>query len=310
MGYCREIIVYQHPRINESQLVSLIKDLNSNGWLLQGRSDNDNITYTLNAGDWIQIDSTETVKLFDDLGKLPFKNSFGGIQLRHPELERIVWVYQYDGKYRFELQISSDDDEIQLFNLYYDKLKSIIENLKHILHIEWRTHHSNDVVRRISNVSHEGVLIVASSNRLKRHFATNDFDYDFPGGLNELLESNIIIAINCLDYSFTTILEAEKLSSISVNLLNNIKFEQDDELLILNHSQFTMICHYNKGDYTKHGDIITSVPIDSSHQQCMAISKSGDGYEGELIIQFVNHNTSMESNYLIQIDEVPTHNNR
>ena len=171
MGYFREIIAYQHPKIKETQLVSLVKDLNSSGWLLQGRTDNDNLIYTLNAGDWFEIDGADTAKLFSDLEKLAYENSYGGIQLRHPELDRVMWVYQYDGKYRFELRISRDEDEIHLFKQYYRKIKSSIENLNYILHIEWKTHYSNDIVRKISNVSHEGVLIIASSKRLKEYLS-------------------------------------------------------------------------------------------------------------------------------------------
>ena len=229
--------------------------------------------------------------------------------MRHPELDRVMWVYQYDGKYRFELRISRDEDEIHLFKQYYRKIKSSIENLNYILHIEWKTHYSNDIVRRISNVSHEGVLIIASSKRLKEYYTNNKFDYDFPKGINELIDKRIIIAINCWDYDFETIIEIEKFTNINSDLINSIEFEKDDELLILNHSQFTMMCHFNGGDYKQHGDIITPTPIESPGLQRMAFSRSGGDYDGELIIQFENKNKTNDSNRLIVIDEIPTHNN-
>ena len=310
MGYFREIIAYQHPRIKETQLVNLVKDLKANGWLFQGRTDNDNLTYTINSGDWIQLEGNETDKLFSDLSSLTYENSFGGMQLKHPEFERILWVYQYEGKYRFELQISRDENEIHLFNQYFKKLQPAIENLKHILHIEWRTHYSNDVVRRMSNVSHAGVLIIASSKRLKEYYSNNKFNYDFPVGIKDLIDKKIIIAINCLDYDFETILETEKFTRINDTLVSSIEFKEEDELLILNHSQFTMICHYNEGDYSKHGDLITPIQIESPGIQKMSFARSKENYDGEMIIQFNNNEKRNTVNRLIEIDEIPTHNSR
>ena len=304
------IIAYQHPRIKETQLVNLVKDLKANGWLFQGRTDNDNLTYTINSGDWIQLEGNETDKLFSDLSSLTYENSFGGMQLKHPEFERILWVYQYEGKYRFELQISRDENEIHLFNQYFKKLQPAIENLKHILHIEWRTHYSNDVVRRMSNVSHAGVLIIASSKRLKEYYSNNKFNYDFPVGIKDLIDKKIIIAINCLDYDFETILETEKFTRINDTLVSSIEFKEEDELLILNHSQFTMICHYNEGDYSKHGDLITPIQIESPGIQKMSFARSKENYDGEMIIQFNNNEKRNTVNRLIEIDEIPTHNSR
>ena len=127
--------------------------------------------------------------------------------MRSEKLNRIVWIYQYEHKYRFELQIGRDENEIQLFKDLYEELKGSIQKLEHIIHIEWKTHYSNDVVRSITDQYHEGVLILASSNRLKKYFSLNKFDGNFPDGILELLDRRIIIAVNCWDYSFQTIVE-------------------------------------------------------------------------------------------------------
>ena len=249
-------------------------------------------------------------KLISELSSLDIEKSWGGIQLRNKKLNRIVWLYQYEYKYRFELQIGSHENEIQIFKELYEELKLSIQKLTAIIHLEWKTHYSNDIIRSMTNQYHEGVLILASSNRLKQYYSANEFNYEFPNGIQELLEKKIIIAINCYDYSFQTIVETERITEISRIFNSFIDFEEDDKLLILHHGQFTMICDNNKGDYTQYGfkDIIINIPIESQRKQGMAFSRSGDDYEGELIIQFDNHSELNDSNSLIEIDDVPTHN--
>ena len=41
----------------------------------------------------------------------------------------------------------------------------------------------------------EGVLIIASSNSLKEKYKKEEFNYDFPDGLSQLILNNSIIAI-------------------------------------------------------------------------------------------------------------------
>ena len=118
--------------------------------------------------------------------------------------------------------------------------------------------------------------------------------------------------MNCWDYSFQTIVETERITEIDSKLVNFIDFDKDDKLLILHHGQFTMICDDKKGDYTQYGfkDIIINIPIEFSGLQGMTLSRSGDEYEGELIIQFNNNSSTSKANSLLQINEVPTHNSR
>ena len=310
MGYFREIIAYQNLKYNKAQIVELVKYLLNDGWSLKCREDNDEIRYTLNPGDWIVANLNEEDKLITELNSLDIEKSWGGTQIRNERLNRIVWIYQYEHKYRFELQIGSDENEIQIFKELYEELKPSIQKLKAIIHLEWKTHYSNDIIRSITDQYHEGVLILASSNRLKQYYSENEFNYEFPIGIQELLNKRVIIGINCLDYSFQTIVETDKITEINSQLVNYIEFEKDDKLLILHHGQFTMICDSNYGDYTQYGfkDIIINIPIEAPGEQGIAFSRSGDDYGGELIIQFDNHTKTKQANYLIQINEVPTHN--
>lgn len=45
----------------------------------------------------------------------------------------------------------------------------------------------------------EGVLVLASSEGLKEEYKNKEFDYNFPNGIQNLLNSNQVIAINTLD---------------------------------------------------------------------------------------------------------------
>lgn len=312
MGYFREIIAFQNLKCNKAQIVELIKNLLTDGWSLKCREDNDEIQYTLNAGDWIISSLDKQEELLKELNSLDIEKSWGGTQLLNKRLNRIVWIYQYEHKYRFELQIGRDENELQLFEELYEELKPSIQKLTAIIHVEWKTHYSNDIIRSITDQYHEGVLILASSNKIKQHYSQNKFNYDFPIGIKELLDSRIIIAVNCWDYSFQTIVETERITEIDSKLVNFIDFDKDDKLLILHHGQFTMICDDKKGDYTQYGfkDIIINIPIEFSGLQGMTLSRSGDEYEGELIIQFNNNSSTSKANSLLQINEVPTHNSR
>jgi len=289
-------------KYDKAQIVDLITNLVNEGWTFKYREDNDDVQYTTNAGDWIITNLGEKDKLLSELESLDIEKSWGGTQLRNERLNRIVWIYQYEHKYRFELQISRDENEIELFQEFYKELKPSIQKLNAIIHLEWKTHYSNDVVRIITDQYHEGVLILASSNRLKQYFSQNKFNVEFPDGILELLNRRIIIAVNCWDYSFQTIVETEKFTNLESQLVNFIEFEKDDKLLVLHHGQFTMICDRKNGDHTQYGfkDIIINIPIESPGIQGMALSRSGNDHEGELIIQFDNHSEIKSSNSLIQ----------
>lgn len=112
--------------------------------------------------------------------------------------------------------------------------------------------------------STEGVLIIASSNALKRKYSNEEFDYNFPEGINELISQNSIIAItnsggdNIIGkYSSNQAINYFKFDKV---IKQSIELTDDDELLILSHSDFTMICDKD-GDYTNY-----SFPIAFSKQ--------------------------------------------
>lgn len=306
MGYSREIIVYQNPRFQKGQIVELIKNLLSNGWSFKCRSDIDEIIYTLNAGDWLKINLNEEQKLFEGLNSLDINKSFGGVQLRNEKLDRVGWVYQFESRYRFELQISSGEDEKLLFPKFYSAFKSSIEELEHLFHIEWRTDYSNKIVKCTTNLYHEGVLILASSKKLRNYFKERKFSYEFPSGIEELIETNSVIVINCWDNEISTHIEIEEFSEVNKKLKNSIEFEEGDELLIMHHGDFTMICDNHNGNYKNYDyKSVISIPIETARKQVIVISKNMA--ENEIIFQFEYDKRENGQNELIDFKEIPTH---
>ena len=98
----------------------------------------------------------------------------------------------------------------------------------------------------------EGVLIIASSNSLKEKYKTDEFNYDFPDGLSQLILNNSIIAITnsggdnlLVEFSLEKELDIIEFDKI---IEQSIELSENDELLILSHTEFTMICD-NDGDY-------------------------------------------------------------
>lgn len=103
----------------------------------------------------------------------------------------------------------------------------------------------------------EGVLVLASSQSLKNKYSRVEFDYSFPSGLAELLNNNSIIALTTSDGDDLNIKvrEGENLNRIKYDkfIEQTLHFTDFDELLILSHAEFTMICSNNKGDYKNYG---------------------------------------------------------
>ena len=67
----------------------------------------------------------------------------------------------------------------------------------------------------------EGVLIITSSNSLKRKYKNEEFNYDFPEGINQLILDNSIIAIT---------------NSGGDNLL--VEFSLEKELKVIEYDKF------------------------------------------------------------------------
>ncbi|MCL5246595.1 hypothetical protein M4I21_12290 [Cellulophaga sp. 20_2_10] len=98
----------------------------------------------------------------------------------------------------------------------------------------------------------EGVLIIASSNSLKRKYKNEEFNYDFPDGISQLIFDNSIIAItNSGGDSLLVEFSMEKevdIAEFDKVIEQSIELSENDELLILSHAEFTMICRKD-GDF-------------------------------------------------------------
>ena len=112
------------------------------------------------------------------------------------------------------------------------------------------------------NLSTEGVLIIASSNALKKKYNTQEFDYNFPEGLDELIKQNLLVAITHSggDYLIAECIYSKDLDYLEFDKVieQSIKLSEDDELLVLSHAEFTMICDKD-GDYKNFGSPVTYV---------------------------------------------------
>jgi len=102
----------------------------------------------------------------------------------------------------------------------------------------------------------EGVLIIASSNSLKEKYKNEEFNYDFPNGISQLISDNSIIAITnsggdnlLVEFSLEKEIDITEFDKV---IEQSIELSENDELLILSHAEFTMICTKD-GDY-KNGE--------------------------------------------------------
>ena len=98
----------------------------------------------------------------------------------------------------------------------------------------------------------EGVLIIASSNSLKRKYKNEEFNYDFPDGISQLIFDNSIITITnsggdslLVEFSMEKELDITEYDKV---IEQSIELSENDELLILSHAEFTMICRKD-GDF-------------------------------------------------------------
>ena len=309
MGYSQEIIAYQNPNFRKSQLFELYQYMVENGWSLLSRKDNSNIHYSIKAGDWLKLPIEELSK-FEALLKQQANNRlWTSIEFKNEKLDRLVWFVQYDNVYYFELQIESNNkEEVQWFEKFHNELITAVNSLNHILYTEWRTGYDNRIFRMQTNIRHEGVLLLCSANQLKEHYQNVEFDYAYPHGLYDLFRKKIAIAIDCKDYEFTTILEKEKLSDWDFGYYNSIDFTEYDELLVLNHADFTMICDGHGGDFIAYGwKHIIHVPILQKGEQSMLIAKPKDASDNRLVIQFTSIERKLKKNFWIEYDAIPTH---
>jgi hypothetical protein len=99
----------------------------------------------------------------------------------------------------------------------------------------------------------DGVLLLCSKRGLKKYFSDKEFNYDFPEGILPLLNSGIALAVITESGEDVTgelrIMEGMN-DKIGYEIACENKFyvEDDDEIFILSHSEFTQVCSNNKGD--------------------------------------------------------------
>jgi len=130
----------------------------------------------------------------------------------------------------------------------------------------------------------EGLLVIVSSNALKEKYANEAFDYNFPDGIEDLIKKNTIIAITNSNGD-NLVVEFTKGNNIDIASFDrvieqNLILTDNDELLILSHAEFTMICT-KKGDYKLYGFPITFVKSISKgrHLIQIAINDVSDEFE-------------------------------
>ncbi len=97
-----------------------------------------------------------------------------------------------------------------------------------------------------------GVLLLCSKKGLKKYFADKEFNYNFPEGILPLVNAGIVVAL------VTESSEEVKGECVTIAMNDykgyklvgeqNFYVEDDDEVYILSHGEFTRICANDKGD--------------------------------------------------------------
>ena len=110
-------------------------------------------------------------------------------------------------------------------------------------------------------ISTEGVLVLTSAKGLANTYKNKTFDYSFPEGLADILEAHVAIALQTSDGDELVIeFEDEETDETPDNeIIRYIRLASEDELLVLSHADFTMICSNNQGDYRQYGRSIEKI---------------------------------------------------
>ena len=100
----------------------------------------------------------------------------------------------------------------------------------------------------------EGVLILANVSRLGNFFADKEFDYSYPEGLAELVQSGIIHIITTEEtvenLNFTDKVEGIDLNDWALYPSHNyLQVAGDEEVRVLSHGTFTRTCDQAKGNF-------------------------------------------------------------
>ncbi len=309
MGFSREIVLRQNPNYKSSQIELLYNSLVKGDFhpfddsgFVHFKIDNEEIS-SLPADDKGLNEQTKAIKNAQE-NNLPIS-----IQFTHKINQRNITLINRGDEYRFHLEIRTSDDQFKLFYEFYDSLKKSIPMEFHKNRIDWISNYNEEVIRCETDMHHEGVLILCSSNRLKEYYKDKEYNYDYPNGLSDLLRQKRLIAIDSKDYQYSTILEREKITEWSFGYYNSIDFTDNDELLILHYGDFTMICDNHNGDYKSYGwKHIIALPIEKEKEQVMLIAKPKEDIDKRVVIQFTNTNRRQNKNNWIEYEGIPTHN--
>lgn len=159
----------------------------------------------------------------------------------------------------------------------------------------------------------EGVLLICSSKALINEYHNKAFDYNFPGGLAKLLGDNSIIALTTSEGDDLAI-ETKKGGSLRRSDFDKIivqvmHFRAGDELLIMSHADFTMICDKG-GDYRDYRwPIKYSEKIDPGNYKIEIgitdVSNEFDKYDAyfKLVINLSTYDAEMTPNQVFEIGE-------
>lgn len=309
MGFSREIVLRQNPNFKSSQIELLYNSLvkgdfhpfDDNGYV-HFKIDNEEIT-SLPADSKGLNEQTKAIKNAQE-NKFPVS-----IQFTHKINQRNITLINRGDEYRFHLEIRTSDDQFKLFNEFHESVKRSIPIEFHKNRIDWISNYNEEVIRCETDMHHEGVLVLCSSNRLKEYYKDKEYNYDYPNGLSDLLRQKRIIAIDSKDYQYSTILERERITEWSFGYYNSIDFTDNDELLILHYGDFTMICDNHNGDYKSYGwKHIIALPIEEKKDQVMLIAKPKDEEDKRLIIQFREIDRILKKNNWLEYEGIPTHN--
>lgn len=311
MGFSREIKLYQNPNFKKSHVELLYNSLIKGDFL--PFDPNGYVHFRLNNGEIQSFPADDIgINLQNNAIKIAEETNVPiSVQFTHKVNNRNATLIQENNIYKFHLEIKTADNQNEMFHQFNSSIKNCTPNEFHQNRIEWISNYNEEVIRCETDMYHEGVLTLCSSNRLHEFYKENKFNYEYPHGLYELFKEKIVIAVDSKDYEYTSIVETEKISNLKSGYHNSINFTDEDELLILHHGDFTMICDNHKGDYKSYGwKHVIRIPIEKKKDQVILVAKPEDLMDKKVIFQFVNIERRQDKNYWIEYEGIPTHNNR
>ena len=95
MGYSKEIIVYQNPNLQKSQIFQLYKQLTVSGWTIQSSHDDGMISYSIDPENgFIKSEYKSTINQFEELLKnVESQRKWISFKITNKELERSATLF-------------------------------------------------------------------------------------------------------------------------------------------------------------------------------------------------------------------------